>query len=914
MNISELAQQIKAVTQRATVLYQHACLPPTQHPLNHSASAEQILTFKNRTPLLTAAFEELRVTLEELQVAEEELWQQYEELETACHLVEAERQRYRDLFEFAPDGYLVTDPAGTIQEANRAAALLLNIAPQRLIGKPLGVFISPEERRAFRDHLTRLCHPILDSPPLAGQLRPGRSLEWEICLQPRSESTVGRFFEADATRPTNRLSVVSKWSSLPVLGVQPFDAALTVAAICDRGGRVVGLRWLLRDITERKRAEAAIHDNERYALAFKGANDGLWDWNLETNHVYFSCRWKSMLGYEEGEIGNSPEEWLSRVHAEDIEPLRGAIADLVAGQTPLFEHEHRMQHKDGSYRWVLSRGTAALHPGGAYRIAGSQTDITDRRVIKEQLLHDAFHDTLTGLPNRALFMNRLNGLVERVKQAPRPQPASDTTGDTSGGTSGDTPLEQPSPGFALLFLDLDRFKVVNDSLGHLVGDQLLVAIAQRLKTCTRSLDTIARLGGDEFAILLDEVKDRREAAEVAERIQAALSPPFQLQAGTGGRGSHEVFTTASIGIILSPANHAVAPPREVGGTPDHPDGVPQLLKASPEDLLRHADMTMYRAKNLGRSRYEVFDADMYTGTLTRLQLETDLRRAIAHQEFRVYYQPIVSLVAGATGQGSNLPLLHGFEALVRWQHPSGRLVTPEKFIPVAEETGLILPLGEWVLREACRQLRTWQAAFWSESPVLGSSSRGDSLACRTWQAERGRAIAISVNLSRKQFSQPDLVAQIEQILQETGLAASNLELEITESCLMENAESATAMLRQLEAMGIQLAIDDFGTGYSSLSYLHHFPTHTLKIDRSFIATMSADQSDPPTPREVPGTPIINTIILLANSLGMDVIAEGIETVDQLAQLQRLGCKYGQGYFFSQPLSSEAVETLLQAQG
>lgn len=910
MNISELAQHIKAVTQRATVLYQHACVPPTQQHLNPSALAEQVPALENRTPLLTAAFEELRVTLEELQVAEEELWQQQEELETARHLVEAERQRYQDLFEFAPDGYLVTDPAGTIQEANRAAALLLNIAPQRLIGKPLSVFIPPEERRVFRDHLTRLCHPSPDSPSLAGNLRPGRSLEWEIRLQPRLELRAGQFFETGASPPTNRLSVASKLSSLPVLGVQSFDAALTIAAICDRRGRVVGLRWLLRDITERKRAEAAIYDNERYALAFKGANDGLWDWNLETNHAYFSDRWKSMLGYEAGEIGNSPEEWLSRVHAEDVEPLREAIALLVAGQTPLFEHEHRMQHKDGSYCWVVSRGTAALHPTGAYRIAGSQTDITGQRVIKEQLLHDAFHDVLTGLPNRALFMNRLNGLVERAKQIPHFHPGPDPPGNASR----DTSLEQPSPGFAVLFLDLDRFKVVNDSLGHLVGDQLLVAIARRLEACTRSVDTVARLGGDEFAILLDEVKDRREAAEVAERIQAALSPPFQLGVeDLGGRGSHEVFTTASIGIILSPGN-AVAPPGEAGGISD-PDRVPQLLSlASPQDLLRQADMTMYRAKNLGRARYEVFDADMYTGTLTRLKIETDLRRAIAHQEFRVYYQPIVSLLAGVAGQDTNLPLLYGFEALVRWQHPSGRLVSPEEFIPVAEETGLILPLGQWVLREACRQLRLWQAAFWSDSPGSGCSSQGDSLTYRTWRANRGRSLTISVNLSRKQFSQPDLVAQIEQTLQETGLPASNLELEITESCLMEDAESATAMLKQLEAMGIHLAIDDFGTGYSSLSYLHHFPTHTLKIDRSFIATMSA-QSNPPDPKEVFGTPIINTIILLAHSLGMKVIAEGIETVEQLAQLQRLGCKYGQGYLFSQPLSSEVVEVLLsQAQG
>lgn len=466
--------------------------------------------------------------------------------------------------------------------------------------------------------------------------------------------------------------------------------------------------------------------------------------------------------------------------------------------------EHKWSNSDESILFAMAAGI-----GGALK----------RQRAEEQLIHHAFHDVLTDLPNRALFMNRLGHAVSLAKR-------------------------REDYLFAVLFVDLDRFKVINDSLGHMAGDQLLVAIASRLKKCLRPGDTVARLGGDEFTILLEDIKDARQAASVAERIQMELALPFNLS-------GHEVFSTASIGIALSTISY------------EHP-----------EDLLRDANTAMHRAKELGRARHEVFGIDMHIQAVMLLQLETDLRRAVERQEFQIHYQPIVSLKNSA---------ITGFEAVVRWQHPQRGLIYPAEFIPVAEETGLILPIGQWVLRQACQQMHTWQKQF-----------PADRLAATS-------PLTLSINLSGKQFSQPDLVEQIQQILQETGLKARSLKLEITESVIMENAESATAMLLQLQALGIELYMDDFGTGYSSLSYLHHFPVDTLKIDRSFVNRIGVDDES---------SKIVQTLITLAHILGMNVIAEGVETMEQLLQLKELGCEYGQGYFFSKPLNSVATEVVI----
>ncbi len=563
----------------------------------------------------------------------------------------------------------------------------------------------------------------------------------------------------------------------------------------------------IRYAIERKHYEEALRvSEERYALAISGANDGLWDWDLEEDRIHYSTRWKEMIGYDEDELSIHPEEWFSRVHPDEVARLKQEISDHLSGRSLHFKHEHRMRHRDGSYRWMLSRGIAVRGASGRpCRMAGSLTDINARKMTEQQLLHDAMHDALTDLPNWALFMDRLGVAIAQCKRRDDHQ-------------------------FAVLFLDLDRFKNINDSLGHAVGDLLLISIARRFRAFLRPGDTVARLGGDEFAILADAIESPSDATRIAERINEELGRPFDLQ-------GHEVFTSASIGLALSSTGYD-----------------------RPEKVLRDADTAMYRAKSLGKARHAIFDQDMHRRAVELLSLETDLRRAVTRDEFRVHYQPIVALSTG---------VLEGFEALVRWQHPVKGLVYPEEFISVAEETGLIVPLGWKVMHEACAQTAAWQKRF-----------------------PAGQPLTVSVNLSGKQFRQPELVRRIGEILSDSALEPSRLCLEITESMIMEDAESAVDKMRQLRDVGVELHIDDFGTGYSSLSYLHRLPTHTIKIDRSFVRRMSERNGK---------SQIVGTIVTLARNLGMRVAAEGLETADQLAKLRQLQCEYGQGFFFSKPL-------------
>lgn len=572
------------------------------------------------------------------------------------------------------------------------------------------------------------------------------------------------------------------------------------------------IRYAIKDA---QTLEALRASEERYALAAHGANDGLWDWDLKKSEVFYSTRWKTMMGYAEEEISNSPEEWFSRVHPEDYAKLERELAAHLEGQTPHFQHEHRMLHHNGNYCWMLSRGIAVRDTAGsAYRMVGSQTDITGRHQAEEQLRYGALHDDLTGLANRTAFMERLRRSLERARL-------------------------DDSYVFAVLFLDMDRFKIINDSLGHYVGDKLLIEIARRLELALRPSDMVARLGGDEFVVLIDHLRDEQDVAYVANRIQKTLSVPFTLD-------EREVFTTVSIGITLSSAECESA-----------------------EALIRDADTAMYRAKLNGKARFEIFDPQMREQALRIMQLETDLRRAIGRNEFVLYYQPIVSF---ATGR------LAGFESLIRWNHPQRGFISPADFIPIAEDNGMINPIGRWVLQESCRQLREWQTKF---------------PACQH--------LTINVNLSGKQFSQPNLIDVIRETLEKTGLSASFLKLEITETVIMENAESAAVMLNELKALGSQLAIDDFGTGYSSFSHLHRFPIDTLKIDRAFISRMDASAES---------SEIVRTMLTLAHNLKMSVVAEGIETAAQVKQLRTLGCEYGQGYFLNRPMCAEDAEKVV----
>ena len=560
--------------------------------------------------------------------------------------------------------------------------------------------------------------------------------------------------------------------------------------------------------------QALRESEERYALSARGANDGLWVWDLRENDVYYSPRWKTMLGHAEADIAPSPDEWFSRVHPDDAEILRSAIDAHVRGLTPHLEHEHRMRCGDGSYRWMLSRGLAVRDASGTpTRIAGSMTDITERKRAVERLTHDAFHDALTQLPNRALFMDRLERTIEAQRR-------------------------YPESSFAVLFLDLDRFKVVNDSLGHALGDQLLIAVAQRLVETLRSSDTVARLGGDEFAVLVEGVEHDADPVRTAKRIQDSLVEPFQLD-------GHELFTTVSIGIAVSQTGYD-----------------------SPQDVLRDADIAMYRAKGRGKATHEVFDTAMHERTVELLQFETDLRRAIDRGELRVHYQPLIDLRTGG---------LTGFEALVRWQRGAA-LVPAYDIIAVAEETGLIVPIGEWVLRESLRQMREWDDAGLT-----------------------GATLDLHVNLSPRQLLQPNVIERLREIIEGSGIEPERLHLEVTESLLIDNAAAAAELLHALRDVRVRLSLDDFGTGYSSLSSLRQFPFDMLKIDRSFLLDADARRVDE----------IVRTISSLARVLGMDVTVEGLETADQADRMHRLGIEYAQGFYFARPLAPEAVAELIE---
>jgi diguanylate cyclase (GGDEF)-like protein/PAS domain S-box-containing protein len=550
-----------------------------------------------------------------------------------------------------------------------------------------------------------------------------------------------------------------------------------------------------------------------YSAAFEHAAIGMAVLSAKGKLLWVNRSLSAFLGYTESELMYSSLK--SITHKDDLVPALAALKSMLRQRSDFLQTEVRHQRRGGEAVWALWNVARFQDPRDdeTYLVLQLQ-DITERKQSEERLRHDAFHDPLTGLPNRALFTDHVKLTIARAKRVATRR-------------------------FAVLFCDLDRFKVINDSLGHVAGDQLLVEVARRLERCLRQGDTVARVGGDEFTILLDDLADEQEAVTVAERIQKEISAAIMLS----GR---EVFTTMSIGVAA--------------GTGSYSD---------PEDILRDADTAMYRAKSLGKARHVVFDHSMHASAVNLLQIETDLRKALEKGQFYLLYQPIVSL--------DNFKLC-GFEALVRWHHPERGLISPLDFIPIAEETGQIIGIGEWALFEACRQMREWHEKFPQASPIF-----------------------MSVNLSAKQFNHMMLIAQVDDVLRRTGLNPRQLKLEITEGAVMDNIDAATEMLRQLRDLGVQLAIDDFGTGYSSLSYLHRFPIDTLKIDRSFVTRMANNAEN---------VEIVRTIVMLAQVLGMDVVAEGVETREQLKLLRDLRCEYGQGYYFSRPSSASDAEKII----
>lgn len=598
------------------------------------------------------------------------------------------------------------------------------------------------------------------------------------------------------------------------------------------------VRWFntfLETLQARQQAEIAlVESRERYSLALQGSNDGIWDWDLRTNTMHYSTRWKEMLGIDKNCALEDPQDWLGRVHPDDKQRIQEEIAAHLNGNTPHFESEHRLLMHDGkTYRWFQARGLAVRDPAvpeipqaegqkpvgedngtmalaekpKPHRMAGSLTDITTRKEIEERLVYDAMHDPLTRLYNRVFFITQLHHTIEATRRR-RYYHA------------------------AVLFLDMDRFKIVNDSMGHVVGDQLLVTIGQRLCACLRSVDTIARFGGDEFVILIDDIEGVHQATQVANRLQEKLAEPFKML-------GQDIFMTVSIGIAIVAGQYQ-----------------------QPEEVLRDADTAMYRAKAKGRAGYELFGPEMHDHNVALLHLEADLRRAIERREFLLHYQPIFSLQTGA---------VTGVEALLRWQHPERGLISPGAFIDLAEDTGMIVPIGEWVLETACAQLKMLHRSGFP-------------------------GLKVHVNISARQIQSPRLPELVQALVQDPEIGSS-LGLEITENMAMADVTQTTQALAALKGMGIGISIDDFGTIYSSLGYLKRLPVDCIKIDRAFIQECAVSTDD---------AAITTAIIAMGHILDLHVVAEGVEDQAQLQLLRAQRCDSMQGYLFSRPLPVEAL--------
>ena len=594
---------------------------------------------------------------------------------------------------------------------------------------------------------------------------------------------------------------------------QLIDVTMTIAPILGADGKVTGTMVTIADITRRKQAEAALRESESHLrLAMEAAQMGMWYWEAETDRFTYSDGLSVLFGRGPDAPLVDYRELHRRLHPDDQELFDATVRHAIKHGNDV-QLDYRVVWPDGSIHWLANR--AQVHRGEngrAIRLVGVAMDISDRKIAEQRIAHMAHHDALTGLPNRVLLRDRIQ---QAIAQAHR------------NGTQ-----------LAVLFIDLDRFKTINDSLGHQLGDRLLQSVASRILVCVREGDTVSRVGGDEFVIVIPAIESAADASSVAAKILEVLGAAFHLH-------GNDLHVAASIGISLYPGDGADA-----------------------ETLMRNADTAMYHAKDSGRGNFQFFTQHMNVAAQQRLSLETAMRRALENREFEVHYQPLFDLRDRT---------ISGFEALVRWNLPDGTTIPPAQFIQAAEESGLIVPIGEHVLREALRQARTWQA--------------------------NGKRYRISVNVSASQLARSSYVERLRRAIQDAGIDPRLLELEVTEGVIIEGAGEARDAIDQVAALGVGIAIDDFGTGYSGLAYLKRLPIDTVKIDQSFVRDLTIDPDD---------AAIVTAIVAMSRSLGVEVIAEGIETEEQLAELKRLGCYRGQGYLLARPMTAAAVARLLRA--
>lgn len=689
----------------------------------------------------------------------------------------ANREEFlQNIIDTVVDGIITIDELGLIRDTNPAAAEIFGYKPNEIVGKKVNMLM-PEPYSADHDGYIR------------DYLETGKG--W----------VVGRRREMVGWRKTGE--------------VFPIEVSVSALEV----GEHRHFTGVVRDISERVAAEKALRDSEqRYALAARGANDGLWDWDLDADTIYYSSRWKEMLGYGESEIGDSPDEWLDRIHLEDVAQFRADVEAHLAGRTATFHSEYRMRRKTGEVLRMLARGVAVRgDDGSASRMAGSQSDITERKQAEERLIHDALHDALTGFANRTLLTERIGQALARYKRNPQLR-------------------------FAVAGLNIDRFRVVNESLGHGAGDDMLVALSRRLANRMRPGDTLGRIGADSFAVLMEDTPTPEDARANVEKLQKVIAQPFVMD-------GQKVFTTASAGVVM--------------GETDYQDG---------GDILRNVELAMSSAKREGASQFRFFHENLHHEAVGIMRVETDLRQAIERGGVEAFFQPIIKLSTGR---------IVGFEALARLRDPERGIIPPAEFIGIAEETGLIIPVCQQILGRACAQTAEWQKLF-----------------------DRAGKLSVSVNLSARNLADEGLFAMVEQILADTGLEPGNLKMEITESLMMSNPELMTRTLKRIRTLGVGLALDDFGTGYSSLSHLRRFPLNTLKIDRSFVQRMASEARD---------QELVSIIVQLAHHMGLDVVAEGVETLEHAKALNDLKCEYGQGFYYSAPVPAEEAEAMLLAE-